>query len=366
MHRILHIVPSLARSGTTAQLALLLAGLPRNEFEAHVTALDCGGSAAEDFRRLGIEPKIIGRRWKADPIAWWRLRRHLAELRPQLVQTWQFEANSYGRIAALSIGTGSMVATERAVDTWKSDLEFIIDRRLAKRTDRIVVDSVAVREFYVAQGLPAEKLTIIRSGVTVPTTVKSDDRAQLLSELGLSPDAKLIAYIGPITQRKRLKELVWATDQLKAVNISAHLLMIGAGPDRQALQRYRWLNRVDERVHFLGARDDVPWLLANVDVLWQSSATEGHSNAILEAMAAGIPVVAADAAGNRELVVPGETGYLVSTDERAGFARGTLSLLENPALARQFGAAGQQRVAALHRPEEMIARYAALYRELLT
>jgi glycosyltransferase involved in cell wall biosynthesis len=366
MHRILHIVPSLARSGTTTQLALLLAGLPSSEFELHVAALDSGGPAAEDFRQLGIEPKIMGRRWKADPFAWWRLRRHLTELRPHLVQTWQFDANCYGRIAALSIGIGSMVATERAVDTWKSDLEFIIDRRLAMRTDRIVVDSAAVRAFYVFHGLPMEKLTVIPGGVTVATTVKSGAREQLLSELGLSPDAKLIAYVGTITQRKRLKELVWATDQLKAVNIPAHLLIVGAGPARQALERYRWLNRVDERVHFLGTRNDVPGLLANVDVLWQPSDTEGHSNAILEAMAAGIPVVAAAETGNRELVVTGETGYLVSTDERAGFARWTLPLLENPALARQLGAAGQQRVAALHRPEEMIARYAALYRELLT
>ncbi len=193
---------------------------------------------------------------------------------------------------------------------------------------------------------------------------KSVDRGQLLDELRLPHDAKLIAYLGPLTLEKRLKELIWAADQLKAVGVPAHLLMIGDGPRRQPLERYRRLNRVDDRVHFLGWRTDVPRLLSQVDVVWHAGAQDGQSSAILEAMAAGIPVVAADAPGNRELVAHGVNGYLVPLKERAGFARWTLPLLEDAALANRIGEAGRQRVLEGHRLEDMLSAYASLYRSL--
>jgi len=134
---------------------------------------------------------------------------------------------------------------------------------------------------------------------------------------------------------------------------------------RQALQRYCWLSHVEDRVHFLGPRNDVPRLLGHIDVLWHAGAHEGQSSAILEAMAAGIPVVAADAAGNRELVISGETGYLVPLEEHSGFARWTLPILEDPQLARRLGDSGRQRALQNHCVDDMVARYTQLYRELL-
>ena len=187
---------------------------------------------------------------------------------------------------------------------------------------------------------------------------------RLLDELGLPHNSKLIAFLGPLVHQKRLKELVWATDQLKAVGVPAHFLVIGDGPQRQALQRYRALNQVDDRVHFLGWRTDVPRLLEHIDIVWQPGALEGHSYAILEALAARIPVVVADAPGNCELVTHGLNGYVVPVNERAGFARWTLPLLENAALAKQMGEAGRERVLRCHRVENMLAEFANLYRSL--
>ena len=168
-----------------------------------------------------------------------------------------------------------------------------------------------------------------------------------------------------MSKQKRLKELIWGIDQLKAVGTNAHLLLIGEGRLRPNLERYAWLNRIDDRIHFLGFRQDVQSLLSQADVLWQAAGSERLSNAILEAMVAGIPVVAADTGGNRELVVDAETGYLVPINERAGFARCTLPLLENPELAARLGEAGRNRVQQLHRTEDMLARYADLYQALM-
>lgn len=364
MHRILHVVPSLAASGTTRQFALLAEGLSRKEFQVHIAAIDRVSGASCDFQKLGIDTFVAGRRWPIDPIALGRLRRHATKLRPALVHTWLFAANAYGRLAAIAAGVRRIVATERHIDSWKLPHEMAIDRWLAARSDRVIANSAAVRDFYVKRGLPQGRITVIPAGVE-ESKLAPISRAELLAQLGLLGDAKLIAYLGPLTVRKRLKELIWATDQLKAVETTAHLLIIGEGPLRSRLERYTRQNRVGDRVHFLGRRDDAREWLPHVDVLWQASTTDGQSFAILEAMATGIPVVAADAPGNRELVVPGETGYLVPRDQRAGFARHTLPLLEEPNLARRLGSAGRRLVLERHRAEDYVERHARLYRELL-
>jgi len=364
MHRILHVVPSLAASGTTRQLALLADGLPQSEFEIHVAAIDLDSAPRCDFQKLGIETFVAARRWAVDPIAFVRLRRHMKRLRPALVHTWLFRANTCGRLAALAAGVRRIVAAERHIDSWKLPHESAVDRWLAARSDRVIVNSAAVRDFYVKRGLPRERIALIPAGVEEPR-LPLISRAELLARLGLPDDAKLIAYLGALTVRKRLKELIWATDQLKGVETTAHLLIIGEGPLRGRLERYTRLNRVEDRVHFLGRRDEARAWLPHVDVLWQASTTDGQSSAILEAMAAGIPVVAADGPGNRELVIPGETGYLVPCDQRAGFARHTLPLLEEPDLARRLGSAGRRLVLERHRAEDYVERHARLYRELL-
>ena len=97
---------------------------------------------------------------------------------------------------------------------------------------------------------------------------------------------------------------------MKTTRDGVHLLIIGDGPHRSRLERIREQNELQEHVHFLGERDDVPRLMQHFDVLWLASEYEGQSNAIMEAMAASVPVIATDIPGNRDLVVHDVTGYL--------------------------------------------------------
>jgi glycosyltransferase involved in cell wall biosynthesis len=362
--RILHVISTLTRGGPEKQLALLAAGLPRDEFEVHVCALSRGGPLEEDLQRANIPVTVLGKRWKYDPIAWWQLRRHIARLQPDLVQTWMFTANTYGRTAARWAGVKHIVASERCVDSWKSWHHLAIDRRLARHTDAIVVNSEGVEEFYREQGIPTQMLRVIENGIGPPpkNNVTHD---QLCDELGIPRGAHLLGAVGRLWHQKRIKDLIWATDLLKVIRDDAHLLILGDGPQRENLERFRDACLIDDKVHFLGQRDDVMRFMPHFALLWLASSYEGLPNVVMEAMASGVPVVATDIAGTRELVTPGVSGFLVSVGDRSGLARLAHKILEDPALRERLGEAGRQRILAEFSVEAMVAKHVALYRELL-
>ena len=368
--RILQIIPTLDRAGAEKQMTLLARGLPREEFEVQVCALTRGGPLLADLHRAGIPATVIGKRWKLDPQAYWRLKQLVARLRPDLIQTWLFAANAYGRAAGIACGVKCLVAGERCVDPWKGWMEFSIDRYLARRSVRIVANSPAVRDFYVRHALPAERFAVIPNGVP-PAEPGGPTRQLLLAELGLPEDCYLVGVVGRLWPQKRIKDAIWAADLLKVIRDDVYLLIVGDGPHRDRLRRFRDQVEIRDRVHFLGHRDDVPRLMRHFDVLWSTSAYEGQSNAIMEAMAAGVPVVATDVPGTRDLVVHEQTGYLVPTADldakllRAAFARHTHRLLNTPDLARQLGEAARQRMLDEFGVDTMVASYAELYREVL-
>jgi glycosyltransferase involved in cell wall biosynthesis len=362
--RLLHIIPTLVRGGAEKQLSLLACGLVQRGLDVHVAVLTHSGPLEAELRRSGVPLAMIDKRWKLDPAAYWRLRKLIKSLRPDVVHTWLFAANAYGRQAAVAAGVKHIVAGERCVDPWKGPIQLSIDRVLARRTERIVTNSSGVRDFYAAQGIPAEKFTIIPNGIAPFQPADSVSRGDLLRELELPKDARLIGAIGRLWPQKRMKDLIWAADLLKSARDDSHLLIIGDGPQRWRLERYRDQNLVADRVHLLGERSDVPRILPHLDCLWLASEYEGQSNAIMEAMSAGVPVVATDIPGNRDLVVPGQTGYLVPVGDRAAFTRHTHELLGDAGLARRLGDAGRQRMLSEFSVEKMIERHVSLYREL--
>ena len=343
---------------------MLARGLPRDAFDVHVAVLTHSGPLEADLRSGGIDVTLVGKRWKVDPLAYARLRKHIRHLAPDIVHTWLFAANAYGRQAAMSVGVKHIVAGERCVDPWKGFAQLSIDRALARRTDRIVANSSGIKDFYVRQGLPAEKFTLIPNGIGPFEPKDRVSRADLLTELKLPPEARLLGAIGRLWPQKRIKDLIWAADLLKSARDDAHLLIIGDGPLRWRLERYRDQNDIADKVHFLGERGDVSRILEHLDCLWLASEYEGQSNAIMEAMSAGVPVIATDIPGNRDLVIEGETGHLITVGDRAAFTKHTHHLLEDQPLARRLGEAGRQRMLTEFSVEKMIQRHAQLYREL--
>jgi len=362
--RILQIIPTLDRAGAEKQLVLLAGRLPRDEFDVHVCALTRGGPLAAELDAAGVPTTVIDKRWKLDPRAYWRLARHVRRVRPDLIHTWIFAADAYGRAAGLACGVPHLVCGLRCVDPWKSGWQLAVDRWLARRTSRIVANSPGVRDFYVAKGLPAERIEVIPNGVE-PLPPSPVSRHELLAELGLPADARLVGLVGRLWPQKRVKDTIWAADLLKVIRKDVHLLILGDGPLRNRLWRYRDQVEIRDLVHFLGERDDVARLVPHFDVLWSTSAYEGQSNAIMEALSAGVPVVATDVPGTRDLVVDGQTGYLFPVGNRAMLAKHTNRILDDADLARRLGDAARRRMAEEFTVDKMVGAYAALYRKIL-
>jgi len=354
--RILHVIDTLDRTGPAQQLGLLARGLPQGEFEVHVCALSHGGPIGEALARAGIPVQIVGRRWAADPATFWRLVGHVKELRPASIQAWQAMGRAYAAAVARYCGVKSLVAVWREVRPNRWPLQTALDRSIGRWATKVVATCTAVRDDCIEKGISAEKIEVVPSGVcraAAPTVT----RERILDRLGLSTSVRLIGWAGRLEANRGGKDAIWAADLLKVIRNDAHLLIFGAGPHRDRLVRFRDQVEIADKVHFLGDRCDLDEFLPHLDQFWSTRRLPGQSQAILEAMAAGVPVVATDLPGTRDLIEHETTGYLFAAGHRAGLARWAEHLLNHPDVARQIGAAGRQRVENEFSVEKMVQRW---------
>lgn len=367
--RVLLVIPTLDQSGAEKQLTLLATGLPREEFDVQVVALTRGGPYAAELERHGIPLTVLGKRWKFDPFCLRKLSRLIREGQPNIVHTWLFAANAYGRMVSGGPGQPPVIVSERCVDTWKSGWQLRLDRWQISRTARLVGNSQSVADFYRQQQFPADRIRVVPNGIELPvpvTSLSAAERDSRRAELcGLPPGAKVLGFVGRLARQKRIHDLIWTLVLLENIRKDVYLLLVGDGPEREALERFVREVNIESRVLFLGHRQDIPAILPLLDLFCLASDFEGMSNSVMEAMAVGLPVLASDIPPNRELVLEATTGHLIPVGDRAGFARAALSLLERPEKAQQMGAAGRERMATEFSVARMISGYAQIYREVI-
>lgn len=362
MPRVLHIIDSLEYCGTASQLLALSQGLARQNYDVHVCTLQHHTPRATAFVAAGIPTVVLPRRWTLDPLADWQLARHVRRFKPDVVHTWNTVPGMFGPIAARCSLVAGHYHIKRCMPGW----EWAIERRFARRASRLVTNSEAVRGWCVQNGLPAERLTVIPSGVA-PARPSDISREELLNKLALPPNARLIGVIGQLVPEKRVKDLIWAADLLRVLHDSLRVLIIGDGPLRGQLEEYARLASDLQHIRFLGDGDDVWRIMPHLDVLWNGSENVGQSAAILEAMAAGVPVIASDTPANRELVIDGQTGYLIPLGTRAGRAaraRHTDRTLSDEGLAKRLGESARNRVLEHFNLEKFVRNHVSLYTAL--
>ncbi len=359
------VIPTFDRSGAEKQFALLAAGLPREGFDVHAIALTRSGPLEKELHQAGVPVTLIGKRWRADPLAWWKLRGLFRQLQPQIIHTWLFAANSYGRLALSRDTEAKMVVSERCVDLWKGGLHRWLDRRLAARTDCLVANSKAVADFYRMLGYAEEQLHVIPNAIPEPAR-PDPSRKQFCASLKLPDDAKLVFSVGRLAPQKRVHDLIWAIQLLRQADPKSYLIVIGAGPERDRLLRLSYQYESRRHIRFLGHREDAASLLHYADAFWLASEYEGQSNSLMEALACACPAIVTDIPPNREQIVHGQNGYLVDVGDGVAFAQYTQKIWNDPLLAKTLRESGQRKMIQEFPVDKMVGAYADLYRRLLT
>jgi glycosyltransferase involved in cell wall biosynthesis len=361
--RIAYVIPTLDQSGAERQLTLLATSLPREKYAVRVIALQRGGPYLKVLQDAGIEVKVLGKRFRFDPLTWYLLRHELRSFQPDIVQSFLFAANSYVRLPGITSAGAKIVVSERCVDSWKSGWQLSLDRRQVSRTDAMTANSKSVAEFYTGIGVPEDLITVIPNALPISTSPYSPQQARNI--LGLSEKHRVVGFVGRLAPQKRLQDIVWAFQLLHQLVENARLVLIGSGPERDSLAELATSFGCRDRIIFAGHREDAAALMTAFDAFVLGSEFEGMSNSLMEAMSIGLPCIASDIAPNRELIIDEENGLLFPVGKAPTLAKLAAKVLTDPDLAQRLGEAAQNHIATHHTVEQMLEAHESMYRRLM-
>ncbi len=347
--------------GTEQHLKMLVSRMDPARFEVDVMQLGEGAPQREGqvgAARLHYLP--TGRLLSLHGLKRFRRLLHFVRSRKHQCILSFFESSD---ILALFLGKFSGVS---CIVSSRRDTGFRYSRKLRliypyidRHFHRIVAPSTAVRESLLFCGVPEERIVLIPNGVDVERFSEAVEPL-VRRELGIGKERIVLGNVARLSEEKDQATLLRAVHTLHRSGREVLLLIVGDGPVRQQLKETASQLGLRNHVHFLGARSDIPAVLASIDIFVLSSLTEGMSNAVLEAMAAARPVVATRVGGNPELIADGETGYLVPARDSSALAWAIGRLADNPGLRKRMGLAGRRRVASSHSADVMVRRYEAL------
>lgn len=284
-----------------------------------------------------------------------------------------YAAVSAGQRGQLPVILRAEGAGETGDVAWQEGYPFgATIRRMCCQADALVAPSSAIFDELTAAGYPAAKITRISNGVKMPAQVSPGRRrdarlaiTQAVTNLSLPHDAHLSVFTGRLHPSKGLKYLLDAWPSVLVDHPEAHLWLVGVGPDEKALRSQIRRLRLPERVRIIGPFDNVDDVLSAADLYILPSLQEGMSLALLEAMASGLPVVATDIPGNREVVAPGETGLLVPPQDSGEMSAAVCRLIDHGDFAAKLGKAARRHVEAHFALRQTAESHVHLFHRLL-
>jgi len=336
--------------------------LDPERYEQRLLVRSSNGTLSAAIQSAGTSIVEIGDGRLFKPAVLARAVKVAREFRPHIVHGAVFEGIGAAVVAGRACGA-RVVVEETSHATNRSRAGHALFRALAAVSDACVAISPAVGDYLVeVTGVSRAKVTVIPNGVFAPAPPTAPG-AELRRSLGL-PEAALV--VGTVCRlnddsHKRVSDLLRALLQLSNV----HLLIVGEGPERHALERLALDLGVEQRAHFVGYRDDVGNAYATMDVFALVSAREGFGLSLAEAMLAHLPVVATAVGGIRDIVVHEQTGLLVPPADVDAIAAALRRLLDAPEQRRIFADAGRDRAQRLFSAERYARDIDAFYRRLL-
>jgi len=345
---LLALLPALRAEGIDARFLSLDGGLDADRFHR---ALDERGIPYERVRcGLDLSPRL------ASGVA-----RAVRRIAPDVVHTHMVHADAYGSLAA-RVARRPFVSTRHNDDRYLLGPFRHVDRGFMRGVARIVAISEAVKRFHIAAGLPADKLVTIHYGLDEPPRSPSEVTP---AELNIPDGAPLLLAIGRLIEQKDHATLLRAFARVHETSPDAHLAILGWGRLEPDLHRLSAELGLTGSVHIPGRVEPRDWL-ARADVFVHTSRWEGFGIVLLEAMLAGLPVVATRVSAVPEIVVDGETGLLAEPGDAAGIAAAVSALIAAPDRRATFGEAGHARAIQEFSVARMTERTVGVYEAAVT
>jgi glycosyltransferase involved in cell wall biosynthesis len=364
--RIAYIIDKVNVGGTENQLRYLIGGLDLSRFDITLYVLRDTTEPAVRFENidarvldLGSLASFKGVRKVVD------LTKQLRKSRCQIVQTFFQDATIVGAIAGRMAGAKTLISIRDNL-FWATPLNLAVYRAIAHLGNLVLVNSSSVRE-RIKPLFSRKRIEVIYNGIPSGSgySGSTEARRALRKELGCHQDTPIAVIVSNCNRAVKRLDVFIDSIPLILRESSASFVIVGDGKLRPALQRRVADLNMDPFVRFLGHRDDIEYILAGCDIAVNTSDSEGLSNSILEAMRAGLPVVASDVPGNREIVEDQVTGLLFTPGDSKALAEKIVEILRHRALASALGRAGSKVVESVFTIDAMVNKHVALYKSIL-
>ena len=357
------VIGQLHMGGSERQLFELARNLKGGSCEPYVY---CLSEVVEPFgprlAREGIKLRTIPRRRGLEARRVVTLARMLRDDRIDVVNSFSQHMNLYAYLSILLARRGVFIASSRVTDLPEPALRRWLNGLVYRRSRWVVVNSQeGVGHVAKIYHIPPARIQPLVNGIDSARFQGTAGSTEVRSSLGIPADAPLAGLVGRITRQKRVDLFLAAAKDTAARIPQARFLVIGAGELAEEMKSLAAQLNLDSKVVFTGATEKVDSLLAAMDLLVLASDFEGFPNVILEAMAAGRPVVATDVGGCRELVSNGITGFLVPPGDSQAISDRMVQVLTLPDRGRSLGAAGRARTLREFDVKVMARRFEALY-----
>jgi glycosyltransferase involved in cell wall biosynthesis len=348
-----------------AQMARQMAGVCRCLF----ICLDDLGALGRQLRDEGFHVHVLGRRPGLDWACAARLAGVLRRERVDLIHAHQYTPFFYGVTARLLYHRPPILFTEhgRHHPDYPRRKRIVANRLLLSRRDRVVGVGGAVRQALIQnEGIPADRVGVIYNGINVaPFADGAVDRAAVRRELGVAAEDLVALQVARLDYLKDHATALRTVKRLADWQRPVRLVLVGEGPELPAIQELIRRQNLEPVVRLLGLRRDVARLLHAADLFLLTSISEGIPLTVIEAMAAGLPVVATAVGGVPEVVKDGRTGLLAPAGDDARLAEQIVRLASDPALRAEMGEAGRARAIQQFSQTQMHDQYLRLYHEML-
>jgi glycosyltransferase involved in cell wall biosynthesis len=360
-------ITELDPGGAERALVQLVTRLERRHWEPVVYCLAGEGELVAELKSCGIPVTCLGARGVGSLGVIPRLSSLLRKQRPAVLQTYLYHANIVGRIAGRMARVPHIVSGIRVAEQ-RSRFRLWLDRKTGRWAERHVCVSEAVAKFSLERGgLPAEKIVVIPNGVDAERyrTAAAADTAPI----GIPAGAPIVLFVGRLDAQKGPLDLIHALRLLAAKRDDVHALIVGEGPLREEMKAAILASELQQRVHLVGRRNDIPELMKAATCLALPSHWEGMPNVVLEAMASGLPVIATQVEGTTELLQgggeSGDLGLLVPVGNPASLAEGIEQILTCPDDSKAMAVKSQHYVLSNFTWGDTASAYVQLYRDLL-